>query len=131
MRVRLMTVMAAGWLVAVGVDAAQAPKQASAGVYTTAQAERGKKTFDETCTNCHNPERFTGPEFVKHWAGQPLTGLWGAVNAMPEDNPGSLEPEGYADIIAYMLSLNGYPAGSADLVGSDEAMKGVTFDRKP
>jgi len=130
MRARLMTVMATGWLIAVGLEAAQAPRQASAGVYTTAQAERGKKTFDETCTACHNPERFTGPEFVKHWTGQPLSGLWGAVNAMPEDNPGSLEPEGYADIIAYMLSLNGYAAGAAELPGTAEAMKSVAFDQK-
>lgn len=131
MRARLMTVMATGWLIAVGLEAAQAPRQASAGVYTTAQAERGKKTFDETCTACHNPERFVGADFVRHWAGQPLSGLWGAVNAMPEDNPGSLPPEEYADIIAYMLSLNSYPAGAAELAGTAEAMKSVTFDQKP
>jgi S-disulfanyl-L-cysteine oxidoreductase SoxD len=131
MRARLMSVMVMGWLIAVGLEAAQAPRQASAGVYTTAQAERGKKSFDETCTACHNPERFTGPEFVKHFAGQPLSTLWGSVNAMPEDNPGSLPPEGYADIIAYMLSLNGFPAGAAELAGTEDAMKSVTLDGKP
>ena len=34
---------------------------------------------------------------------------------MPFDSPGSLTPEQYADVIAYMLSANKYPAGDKEL----------------
>jgi alcohol dehydrogenase (cytochrome c) len=34
---------------------------------------------------------------------------------MPEDDPGGLSPEEYADIVSYILRENGYPAGDEDL----------------
>ncbi len=34
---------------------------------------------------------------------------------MPEGDPGSLQPEEYADVLAYLLSLNDYPAGDQPL----------------
>ena len=34
---------------------------------------------------------------------------------MPQDSPGRLKPGEYADIVAYLLKLNGYPAGEAEL----------------
>jgi hypothetical protein len=34
---------------------------------------------------------------------------------MPEGNPGVLSPMEYADILAFMLRLNDYPAGEEEL----------------
>ena len=36
-------------------------------------------------------------------------------NTMPQNAPGSLKPEEYADIVAFMLSENGFPAGMETL----------------
>jgi mono/diheme cytochrome c family protein len=107
------------------VAARQAGKTVNDGVYTAAQAERGEKVFAETCTACHDAERFTGAEFVGNWQGQPLQALFAMVNTMPEDNPGSLKPEQYADVLAYFLKLNDYPAGKTDLPSGADALKGI------
>jgi mono/diheme cytochrome c family protein len=45
---------------------AQAPtKTTNSGVYTTAQADRGKALFNEKCSGCHEPSRFSGDAFLE------------------------------------------------------------------
>lgn len=111
------------------VDARQM-KNASEGVYTAAQATRGSTLYDTSCASCHELSKFKGPEFVKAWTDKPMSELHAAVISMPMDAPGSMKPQEYADIIAYFLSLNGYPAGQAELAGTDAAIKGVKIDVK-
>lgn len=109
----------------------QEARSVNQGVYSEAQAARGQKAFSATCTACHDTARFTGPDFVNNWAGQPLHALFDTVSAtMPEDNPGSLKPEEYTDIIAYFLKLNGYPAGADELKGEAAAMKAIKMEAK-
>jgi mono/diheme cytochrome c family protein len=117
-----VTAMAAG---------AQEPsKTTNSGVYTAAQADRGSKTFSEKCTACHEPSRFSGDAFLESWNGKPLKELWDvASGTMPEDNPGSLKQQEYADIIAYFLSLNGYAAGDAELQPGAAPMAAIKVEK--
>lgn len=109
----------------------QEKQSVNQGVYSDAQAARGQKTFEEFCTTCHDTGRFTGPDFVKNWSGQPLHSLFDTVSTtMPEDNPGALKPQQYGDLIAFFLKLNDYPAGSAELKGDAEAMKAIQMEPK-
>jgi mono/diheme cytochrome c family protein len=103
---------------------------ASEGVYTKAQAERGLTLYDTSCASCHELGKFKGTEFANAWTGKPLTELHSAVISMPMDAPGSMKPQEYSDILAYFLSINGYPAGQTELAGGDEAIKAVTLDAK-
>ena len=131
---RLMVAALAAWAVAGGGAwaAVQPTRSVNEGVYTAAQAERGAKRFDTTCTACHDTSRFTGDEFVSAWSGKPLAELFDVVQTMPEDNPGSLPAQEYADVIAYFLQLNQYPAGDGELKGEAEAMRGIAMEaRKP
>ena len=105
-------------------------KAASEGVYTTAQAERGLTLYDTSCASCHELGKFKGTEFSNAWTGKPLTDLHTAVLSMPMDAPGSMKPQEYADILAYFLSINGYPAGQTELAGGEDAIKAVTLDAK-
>ena len=41
---------------------------------------------------------------------------------MPDDNPGGLPAQTYADIVAYMLELNDFPAGESELPTSMDAL---------
>jgi mono/diheme cytochrome c family protein len=109
----------------------QAPQKSSnSGVYTAAQAARGKTVFGDKCTACHEPSRFSGATFAESFSGKPLKELWDiASGTMPEDNPGSLKPQEYADIMAYFLELNGYPAGEAELQGNGPAMANILVDK--
>jgi mono/diheme cytochrome c family protein len=114
---------------AVELRAAQA-KNASEGIYTKEQAGRGLTLYDSSCASCHELSKFKGPEFTKTWTDKPLTDLHTAVLSMPMDAPGSMKPQEYADIIAYFLSINDYPAGQAELPGDEAAIKGIKLDVK-
>lgn len=106
-------------------------KTTNSGVYTAAQAERGKKVFEAKCTACHDTARFTGEMFIDPWAGKPLKDVWDiASGTMPEDNPGSLPQQDYGDVIAYFLELNGFPAGDTELKGDANAMAAVMIEKK-
>ena len=110
----------------------QAPtKSTNSGVYTAEQAERGKKLFEAKCTACHDTARFTGDPFLDAWNGKPLKDVWDiASGTMPEDNPGSLQPQEYGDILAYFLHLNAFPTGETELKGEAAAMAAIKIEKK-
>ncbi|HUU32865.1 MAG TPA: cytochrome c [Vicinamibacterales bacterium] len=120
-------VTATAWVGTVDARAFQG-KAASEGIYTKAQAERGLTVYDTGCASCHELGKFKGAEFSNAWVGKPLTDLHAALTSMPMDAPGSLAPQEYADIIAYFLSINDYPAGEVELAGDEETIKSVTLD---
>lgn len=98
------------------------------GVYTDPQADRGSKTFDRVCIECHDPTRFVG-ELMKPWENKSAHPLFEAVClTMPEDNPGTLPRQQCADLLAYIFKLNGFKAGNEELKGTDEALKAVRIE---
>ena len=116
--------------VAPGVVHTQEKKTINQPVYSEAQATRGQSVFDGTCSACHDPSRFIGPEFIDVWAGEPLSALYETVSqTMPEDNPGGLEQEQYVDVVTYLLKLNEYPAGDTEIKDPAE-MKAITIEAK-
>jgi hypothetical protein len=48
---------------------------------------------------------------------------------MPQDKPASLTKEQYAEIVAYLLKANNYPAGQQDLANEPKPLEQVTFKR--
>jgi hypothetical protein len=47
--------------------------------------------------------------------------------SMPQTNPGALPLRDYVDILAYMLSLNRYPAGDKPLSNDGNALDTITI----
>jgi hypothetical protein len=47
---------------------------------------------------------------------------------MPEDNPGSLTPSQAADVFAYILESNGFPAGPRELPADAEALEAILLE---
>ena len=93
------------------------------GVYTAAQAERGQAIYKSKCASCHAPIYFTDDQLFATYAGKPLSELFDVISdSMPEDNPGSLKKEDYADMIAFILQLNKFPTGAAELPASKDAL---------
>jgi mono/diheme cytochrome c family protein len=102
------------------------------GVYTEAQAERGAAAFRSNCAECHSSRQFAGPTFQRSWSGRALYDLFESIRTrMPDSNPGSLRRTTYADIIAYLFSLNGYPAGDTELPSQAEPQKGIRIEAAP
>ena len=104
------------------------PRSVGDGVYTTRQASLGRRRFEQTCQACHRPREFRGSAFQAAWRGRTVGDLFQVlVDTMPPDDPGGLDPEEYADVVAYVLSLNGYPAGEEDLPPDPLALREVRF----
>ena len=56
--------------------------------------------------NCHQPQEFIGT-YLNVWNGQTLDGLFEMVRtSMPEENPGSLRRQDYADVLAFIFKKN-------------------------
>ena len=99
------------------------------GVYTEAQAARGKTTFGQRCGVCHSTTEFSAPSFLRAWRGQPVSSLYSHIaDRMPFDNPGSLEPGEYTDVLAYLFSLHALPTGESELPADKAAQKRITIE---
>jgi S-disulfanyl-L-cysteine oxidoreductase SoxD len=114
-------VVAAALAAAAGPALGQSPDSAvsrssRAGVYTTAQAERGAEVYAGFCRSCHAAASHTGVTFASWWNGRTVADLYGYVSErMPKNDPGGLAPEQYVDVVAYLLRLNAMPAGKVEL----------------
>ncbi len=84
--------------------------------YLDEQAERGREVFSERCSECHYSSEMRGTQFQFEWERRTVGDLYEhLVGTMPEDDPGSLTEEQYVDVVAYILRLNGFPAGGPAL----------------
>ena len=122
--VLVVGLISAGWL---SVPAgAQSGASVADGVFTAAQASRGEATFRRVCSACHDTNEFSGGRFRLTWVGQSAGDLYDTIaTLMPEGDPGSLTPAQYAAVVAYLLQVNGYPAGESDLPTSLSALRAM------
>ena len=66
------------------------------------------------------------------WQGHALADLYGYVrNSMPKSDPGSLTERQYILVLAYLLKLNGMPAGAEELPGDSLALSRIRIEFKP
>ena len=123
-----------GWFVCRGVAA---ETQTAGGLYSEAQAGRGEALYQQFCSACHgarlqgNPAApLTGEAFRARWEDgkHSLDDLFYIIRSlMPNNAPGSLSKAQYADVVAYILKVNGYPEGGSELTPNVAAMKAVTL----
>ena len=110
------------------------------GVYSKAQATRGQNTYGEECARCHaenlmggeggSPE-LVGDSFLQKWNGKTVGDMFElARTTMPTDSPGSLNRQQYADIIAYILSANSFPAGDKEMPSDTAPLKQIQIQPK-
>lgn len=99
------------------------------GVFTTAQSERGAKVYEVACVRCHLPNQFVGPAYMDSWTGQTAETLFELIRrTMPEGSPGRLKRTEYAEILAYVFSLNRMPVGKAELKGDTQSLKQIRIE---
>ena len=108
------------------------------GVYSAAQAERGKAPFTGVCRRCHSDTlegstrgpALKGEKFMVDWEAQDLRRLFDKMrDTMPPDSPASLDDSEYLDVMTYILQANGYPAGANEL--SPEVIGDIQIVRAP
>jgi mono/diheme cytochrome c family protein len=106
------------------------------GVYTQAQADRGASQYQQHCAACHgdalgggdSAPPLSGSAFLGNWFGQNTGALFTRIKTtMPLDNPDSLSAATVADIEAFILSKNDFPAGQAELPADPARLGGVAI----
>jgi len=125
-RAATMTLLAAACTASGTPRARAAPAVQVSGAFTAAQAQRGGQTFARVCLDCHALGDFRGEDFAFTWRQRTAWDFYRVISeTMPEDNPGNLSDAAYVDIVAYVLSMNGYRAGPAELPASRAALAGI------
>ena len=109
------------------------------GVYTEAQAERGRTSYQQACLSCHRDD-LRGDNTAPSLVGESFLFLWGDMEVgelsarirkvMPPERPGSLPVQTYTDIVAFILQKNAFPAGSTELSAEPAAAR-VLITPKP
>lgn len=102
------------------------------GIYTAAQAAKGGELYALNCSSCHSAATHASPAFVAKWTGHPLAELYQYMNQeMPKENPGSLSAKEYTQVLAYLLKMNGMPAGHTELPGDPAELEKIKIDLTP
>ena len=115
----------------------QTTKSVWDGVYTEEQAKRGAALYKQWCSSCHGAELeggemapgLVGGGFTSNWNGLTVADIFDRTRTtMPQDSPGALSREQVADITAFVLSMNKFPTGSAELSTQSEMLKQIKFE---
>ena len=110
--------------------AAQTPPPIWNGVYTSAQAERGRSVVEAHCSECHHDDlsggegpALVGSAFMVKWETQSVERLFHKIrDTMPEVGSTDVTNAQKLDTVAYILQQNGFPAGSTELTETGESL---------
>ena len=121
-------------------SAVAASRSVWSGVYSQDQASRGQKAYNSQCARCHgeallggeNSPPLVDPDFLDKWYGKSVGSLVDFTRkTMPSDGPGKLSRRQCTDMIAYLLSANGFPAGESDLDSDAAVLNEILIQPKP
>jgi mono/diheme cytochrome c family protein len=119
-----------------GASLASQPRTTWDGVFSDSQAARGDTLYKNACARCHgatlagtdSAAELTGRSFLGNWDGLTLDQLYDKIyTSMPPENPKSIPRGQIADILAYVLSQNKFPAGKDPLGDSADQLKEITL----
>ena len=106
-------------------------------VYTQEQAARGQLAYAATCSRCHQESlggadespALAGGTFLSKWSGLTVGDLHDRVRTtMPPSDPGTYGRQRISDVLAYVLSVNGFPAGRVELPVAAAALKEIRIE---
>lgn len=118
---------------------AQAAPTVWDGVYTEEQADRGKTSFDRTCSPCHGVNLrgtpggpgLVGGDFQFSFGDKTPAEIFNfAKGNMPPEAPGSLSAQTYVNIVAHILRGNEFPAGKKELPNDPAALAEIRITAK-
>jgi polar amino acid transport system substrate-binding protein len=116
---------------------AQSAKSVRDGVYNEAQAARGRVAYSQICFECHGRDLtgdvetrpLIGDEFTTNWSEGNLLRLFDRIRiTMPADKAGTLSRQQVADILAFILQSNTFPAGKDELTTRSEILAQIKFE---
>jgi len=107
------------------------------GVYSEEQAKRGEAIYYARCGACHGSEQ-DGGDMTPALKGGVFTSTWNQLSVgdlferirvtMPLDSPSTLSRQQTADVTAFLLSANGWPAGGTELPRDTEPLREIQIE---
>lgn len=93
------------------------------GWFTTDQINAGRWAYEQRCATCHGNDlegagapALRGTAFNAQWNGKTLQQFYSYVHSqMPLGAAGTLKGQDYVNVVAYILSRSGLPAGTQKL----------------
>jgi mono/diheme cytochrome c family protein len=102
------------------------------GVFTAAQAARGRENFVMNCGSCHSEDlagrsapALKGSQFIDNWREYNLETLYTYIKENMPRGKERLPDTTYLEILSHILSANEYPAGSTELTA--DAVSNIGF----
>jgi mono/diheme cytochrome c family protein len=122
-------------LTALALRAQAGDKPAAAPSYTEEQSTRGEALYTKSCGFCHADPSMApalqGDVFLKNWSDQTAAALFDKIQqTMPANEPGTLTAPQSADLVAYILKLNHFPAGQTALPTETAALGALKLSPK-
>jgi len=99
--------------------------------YSAEQAATGKVIYERQCVLCHGAglddgefgPMLRGDDFLQRWSGKSVEDLFHYISdTMPTAQPGSLSPDEYMNVLAYLLSKNGIVAATPISLAAQKTM---------
>ena len=125
---RVLTRMVPFGIVALGfgltLNAGQAQAPTGPSVFTTEQATAGRGVYLARCAGCHLPDLqgrneaapLAGANFMTTWRARTAGDLATYIQStMPPGGAGSLSPDDYVNVAAFILAANGAQPGTSAL----------------
>lgn len=113
-RIALASAFMSGLLACASAAEEQGPDVLQ-GSYNREQAEQGRAVFNDVCQRCHIPRDFRAIIPQSEYTVAIIGDYFELITlTMPQDSPGSLPEQQYRDVMAYLLSLNGFPAAEEE-----------------
>ncbi|TMH02308.1 MAG: c-type cytochrome, partial [Betaproteobacteria bacterium] len=107
-------------------------------VFTADQARQGRRVYKTACASCHGSElegaaapALAGPAFLQAWQppARSAQDLYHVMRVtMPKLAMGSLKPDDYTALFAFLLQRNGWPAGPRRFDGSVTMLSQIRLD---
>jgi mono/diheme cytochrome c family protein len=107
------------------------------GIYTDEQATRGEALYGEHCVRCHGAtlqgngegaQPLIGATFKATWNGVSIGALFDRIRlSMPQDKPGTMTRQQVADLLAFILRANKFPAGKDELARQTDLLNAIVF----
>ena len=141
MRKALVAIARLGAAVAVIATVGAQGKTSWDRVYSAAQAKRGEGLYTQQCATCHGADlkgkedlkpdpapSLTNPDLGIDFNDLTLDALADRIRtSMPKGKANTLSREQVADLVSFLLSKNGMPAGTTDLPAAADGLKAITF----
>jgi cytochrome c5 len=98
----------------------------SAAAAAARQLDVGEQWYRSACAECHAAKALDNADFRHKWNGRSAYDLFSLIRTtMPDSRPGSLTQGTYVAIVAYLIKVNGMPAGVRRLTSDSTALSAM------